>query len=242
MTDHRLPQQLARLADLTWTELDGRGPVLLVPLGSCEQHGPHLPLRTDTIIASAIADRASAALNEQGADTLVTPPIEITASGEHQGFAGTLSIGTEAMTTVLVELVRSADWSDGLVLVNGHGGNHEAVTNAVAVAAAENRRVLAWWPPPPEISPPGDLHAGHVETSILLALDPSLVHRDPAEVTGVVLDRPALARMRAEGLAAVSPSGVLGDPRTASASAGAATLDNWVDHLVGSVRAWLTPP
>lgn len=263
MTDHRLPQQPYRLADLTWTELDGRAPVLLVPLGSCEQHGPHLPLRTDTIIASAIADRATAALVGLGIDTLAAPPVEVTASGEHQGFPGTLSIGTGATETLLVELARSADWSGGLVLVNGHGGNHDAVTGAVVVATGEGRRMHAWWPPspppvptPPVPTPPvpppaprrdpgptpaPDLHAGHIETSILLALDPTLVSADPSEIAPVTLDRRDLGRLRAEGVAPVSPTGVLGDPRTASATAGIAILDSWVDDLVGSVQRWLTP-
>lgn len=243
-----------RLGDLTWNELDGLAPVLLVPLGSCEQHGPHLPLRTDTIIATALAGRAVAALRDHGMAVLTAPAIEVTASGEHEGFPGTLSIGTDAMTMLLVELVRSADWSDGVVFVNGHGGNLDAVTAATAVATAEARRVLTWWPPTvgpepgPETEPATgrraalDLHAGHIETSILLALDPDLVRTDPSEVAAVALDDHGLRRLRSEGVAPVSPTGVLGDPRTASAASGAALLDRWVEDLVGSVQRWLGGP
>ena len=94
-----------------------------MPLGSCEQHGPHLPLGTDTIIATALADRLAA----RCPDIVVAPALAISASGEHAGFPGTLSIGTDTTAAVLVELARSADWAAGIVLVNGHGGNADAV-------------------------------------------------------------------------------------------------------------------
>ena len=88
-----------------WNELD-EAVTLLVPIGSCEQHGSHLPLDTDTQIALEIAHRAAAHID----DCLVAPPITISASGEHQGFPGTLSIGNEAVTLSVIELCRSADW------------------------------------------------------------------------------------------------------------------------------------
>jgi creatinine amidohydrolase len=116
-----------RLGARTWREVHGAGPLIVaVPLGSCEQHGPHLPLDTDTRIAVALADGLAAARP----DVVVAPPLSYGASGEHAGFAGTLSIGLDVMTTVVVELVRSADWAAGVVLVNGHGGNHRAITDA----------------------------------------------------------------------------------------------------------------
>lgn len=239
MTNHS-PTHRRPLGGVAWPELDGRAPVLLVPLGSCEQHGPHLPLGTDTIIATEVADRAAEALSTMGVDPLVTPPIEITASGEHQGFPGTLSIGTEAMAAVLTELVRSADWAGGLVFVNGHGGNQAAVTSATLLARHEGRRVLAWWPAPPHESGPTDLHAGHIETSVMLAIAPHLVRGEPADVAPVTLDADQLARLMADGVASVSPTGVLGDPRPASAARGSALLDGWVTDLVDRVAAWQT--
>ena len=112
------------LGESTWPEVADRGPsVLAVPLGSVEQHGPHLPLDTDTRIAVALV----AALAAARPDVVAAPPLAYGASGEHAGFPGTLSIGTEALTTVLVELGRSADAFAGVVFVNGHGGNLEAV-------------------------------------------------------------------------------------------------------------------
>ena len=90
------------LGDTTWTEhwRPTRRPLLAVPIGSCEQHGPHLPLDTDTRIACALA--AGLADKYDDGDVLVTPPLAITASGEHASFPGTLSIGTAAMEQLIV--------------------------------------------------------------------------------------------------------------------------------------------
>jgi creatinine amidohydrolase len=205
-------------------------PLLAVPVGSCEQHGPHLPLDTDTRIAADLAQR----LADRRPRVVVTPPIAIGASGEHAGFPGTLSIGTEVLTSVVVELVRSADWADGVVVVNGHGGNVVALSAAVRQLADEGRRVLLWSPSNP---PNGDAHAGHTETSVMLALAPDLVGSErPAGVTaplGEVLDR-----LRAQGVAAVSANGVLGDASGATAAEGRRLLGTWTDELVAAVDAW----
>ena len=111
----------AYLGTLSWPDLDPqRGLLLAVPLGSCEQHGPHLPLDTDTRIAVALAD---AARRPAAPEVVVAPAVAYGSSGEHAGFPGTLSIGQAALELVLVELCRSADAFAGVVLVNGHGGN-----------------------------------------------------------------------------------------------------------------------
>ena len=120
------------LGECTSGQLSGTAPTLIVPVGSTEQHGPHLPLDTDTRIAVAVAHRAAA---DRG--HLLAPAIAYGASGEHQGFPGTVSIGTAALRTVLVEYGRSAcDWAGRLVFVNGHGGNTEALRDAVALLRA----------------------------------------------------------------------------------------------------------
>src|SRR5688572_4174738 len=191
---------------MAWTDVGS--PILVVPVGSCEQHGPHLPLHTDTVIATALARELAARRD----DCVVAPPLTITASGEHQGFAGTLSIGNAAMADLVIELVRSAEWSQGIVFVNGHGGNAAAMAVAGETFAREARRVLMWW----RRIPGGDLHAGHVETSLMLALAPDEVHRDRA-VAGPV---PAMAELVRSGVQPLSASGVLGDPMTASADEG----------------------
>jgi creatinine amidohydrolase len=233
-----------RLGDMTWTDLEGldRPPLLAVPVGSCEQHGPHLPLDTDTRIATLLADGLAAARP----GVVVAPALTVTASGEHQGFPGTLSIGTAVLAEVVVELVRSADWASGVVLVNGHGGNLDAVRRACAVLAREQRDVIAWWPPAGRDS---DLHAGRTETSLLLGVAPGSVRRARVAVVSDAGDEPTLVgpeahaalldRLRAEGVRPVSPTGVLGDPAQATAEEGRRLFSAWVGHLVRAVeRRW----
>jgi len=161
------------LGTSTWPDLEGPPDLLLaVPPGSCEQHGPHLPLDTDTRIAIALTERLAASR----ARVVVAPAVSYGSSGEHAGFPGTLSVGQDALELLLIELCRSADGFAGVVLVNGHGGNAVAVGRAVATLTTEGRRVLPWWP---SIAG-GDAHAGRTETSILLALDPAVVYLDRA--------------------------------------------------------------
>ncbi|MEZ5145194.1 MAG: mycofactocin biosynthesis peptidyl-dipeptidase MftE [Acidimicrobiales bacterium] len=237
-----------RWADATSPERAGTaGAVLLVPLGATEQHGPHLPLDTDTRIAVAVADL----LAQRRRDTTVAPALPYGASGEHQAFAGTLSIGTDALTTVLVELVRSATGdrtpgrtpTDGdqpalvrlVVLVNGHGGNGDAVGAALDVLVGEGRPVSAWWPRWPDT----DSHAGAIETSLLLAIAPETVHLDRAEPGTTTPLAVLAAALRRGGVAAVSPNGVLGDPRGASAARGAALLEDFAADLDTTITATL---
>jgi creatinine amidohydrolase len=226
---------VTRLADLTWEEVADRaaGCVLAVPVGATEQHGPHLPLGTDTDLAVALAEHLAAARP----DVLVAPPLAYGSSGEHAGFAGTLSIGQAATELVLVELVRSADAFAGVVLVNGHGGNAGSVGRAVATLTAEGRSVLAWWPR----MEGGDAHAGRTETSLALALG-AAVRLDRVAAGNPAPLAALLPRLRAAGVAAVAPSGVLGDPTAASAGEGRSLVDGLVGDLVASVAAWRTSP
>ena len=191
------------LGSLTWPDLWNRSrrPLLAVPVGSCEQHGPHLPLDTDTRIAVALAQRLTDAFDP--GDVMVAPPVTLSASGEHQGFPGTLSIGLEATELVLVELGRSADWSSGVVFVNGHGGNDAAVRRAVSRLQAEDRRAMSWHP---RIHG-ADAHAGETETSLMLAIAPDLVHLDRAEAGRTEPLADLIDELRAGGVRAVSPNG-----------------------------------
>ncbi len=158
------------LDDAVWPDLVSHVSTVVVPVGSLEQHGPHLPLDTDTTIADAV----SRALPH----VLVAPPIAYGASGEHEGFPGTVSLGAEALETVLVEYGRSAcRWADRVLFVNGHGGNGPALVKAVALLRYEARDV-AWVP----CAVPGaDAHAGRTETSLLLHLSPGRVRLSRAE-------------------------------------------------------------
>jgi creatinine amidohydrolase len=211
-------------------------PSILIPLGSTEQHGPHLPLDTDSRIATAVARGAVARL---GQEWLVAPPIAYGASGEHQSFAGTISIGTEALTGLLVEYGRSADrWAERLVFVNGHGGNVDALTRAVTRLRAEGRDV--GWCPCAAVG--GDAHAGHTETSVLLHISPADVLTDRwLAGNGAPLPE-LLPSMRRGGVAAVSRVGILGDPTTATPSEGKRIFAEMVDGCVRRVARWRPGP
>jgi len=227
---------VTNLGEATWTEVEATARrAVVIPLGSCEQHGPHLPFGTDTLIATALADALAAARPD---DVLVAPPVAISASGEHAGFPGTLSIGTDVLADVLVELGRSADWATGLVIVNGHGGNADAVARAASRLATEGRRILVWWPPRPT-DPRADAHAGWTETSLMLHIAPALVR---LSVVGPGESRPLTALapdLRRAGVRAVSPNGVLGNPSGASAAHGARLFDHVVHDLVARFDEWL---
>jgi len=215
-----------RLGERTWTEVEPA--TVLVPVGSLEQHGPHLPLDTDARIAAAVARRAA------DPAMLVAPPLAYGASGEHEGFAGTLSIGHDALRAVLVELGRSAGWASRMVFVNGHGGNLPTVPEAVVQLRQEGREV-AW---SGCAVPGGDAHAGRTETSILLALDPSVVRLEAAEV-GNTAELPALLPVLTKGgVRAASPNGVLGDPRGATAAEGEVLLATLVENLRDRLDRW----
>jgi creatinine amidohydrolase len=220
---------VTRLGDLTWTRVEAE--VLAVPLGSTEQHGPHLPLSTDTDIAQALANGLAA----RRPDVVVAPALPYGASGEHAGFAGTLSIGHEALDLLLVELVRSAtDTFPHVLLVNGHGGNVATLGATCARLRDESRDVLVWSP-----RWRGDAHAGRTETSVQLALDAGRVGaaRDAGATDQLSELMPAL---RHGGLRAVTDNGVLGDPTGASAEEGRTLLLEALDDLERTVIAWLT--
>ena len=257
-----------RLATAHWPEVEaGVRRVLVVPVGSLEQHGAHLPLDTDTRIAVAVAERACAGRSGVG----LAPAIAIGASGEHADFPGTLSIGHVALSALLVELGRHASlhWP-AMLLVNGHGGNVAAVSDARRLLLAEGRECHVWHagvrPSMLAVAQARDAgagrqnadggsdeeqrgavilpdaHAGRVETSIMLALAPGDVRLDAA-AAGVTLPlAEIMAGLRAGGVRAVSPNGVLGDPSGASAAEGGALLALLAEDLAAVLDGLTAAP
>ena len=194
----------------TWTDVGS--PILVVPVGSCEQHGPHLPLHTDTVIATALAH------------ALVGAPRRLRrrpAAGDHRQRRAP-GLRRHAVDRQRGDgRRRRSSWCArpigrmGVVFVNGHGGNADGDARAADTLGAGRRgrcscggRACAG----------GDPHAGHVETSLMLALAPDEVRLDRA-VAGPV---PAIAELVRHGVLPVSASGVLGDPTAASAERGQA--------------------
>jgi len=222
MTSVRLP-----LGDATWPDVEARPrSVLIVPVGATEQHGPHLPLDTDTYLACEIAGR----VNAVRPTSWLAPPIAFGASGEHADFPGTLSIGTDVLRDVVVELVRdSSRYWRSLLVVNGHGGNIDALQLAAEVCRHESRHFAAV-----HLALEGmDAHAGAAETSMMLYLDPDRVRLPLLQRGHIGSAHDLMPQLRTDGVRSVSPSGVLGDPTGATADEGRA----WIDALTAKAVA-----
>jgi mycofactocin system creatininase family protein len=212
------------LSNAVSSETAGAG-LVLVPVGSLEQHGPHLPLDTDTIIAVAVAENIATRIP----GTWVAPPVAYGSSGEHQDFTGTCSIGTVALRSVIIELVRSMRvWAQRVVFINAHGGNIEALRSAVEQLVHEGHDVK-WMPCATEEV---DLHAGHTETSLMLHLRPTSVRVERSERGNMAPLSDLLPTLMRHGMAAVTPNGVLGDPTTATAEHGAEVMDEMVGRIL----------
>jgi mycofactocin precursor peptide peptidase len=216
----------------TWTEIAslGGGCLLVVPVGSFEQHGPHLPLDTDTCIANAlVAEIAPLPF------VTVVPPLPYGASGEHAGFAGTLSIGSAVLADVLVELVRSArPTCAGVVFVCAHGGNAEGLRRAEERSRSEGDRVLVWG----ARIEGGDAHAGRTETSLMLAIAPEAVRSQQIEPGCTQPIDTLWSELRSGGVKAVSENGILGDPTLATAAEGRLLFDGLVRELSLALQSW----
>ena len=193
---------------LTREEIAALAPeaLLVVPVGSTEQHGPHLATGTDALVATAIAERAAAAATRP-ATILLAPTLAYGASAHHLPFGGTLSLDVATFQLVLRDLLASAASAGvGRVFVlNGHGGNAAACAIAVAEASRELGLLAASAMPSDlvdanESDGPVQGHAGSFETSLVLALDPERVRPELAKPSPG-----GPARTRARGLVVGEP-------------------------------------
>ena len=213
--------------------------IVLLTLGSWEQHGPHLPFDTDTIIINSVVTQAMHDSQINANEFMIAPTVAISASDEHAGFPGTLSTGTEALAQSVVAICRSASWSLGVCIVNGHGGNTDALASISSALTHEKITHSIWSLPSYDGA---DMHAGHTETSVMLHVAPDKVQTDRIE-RGTVGDSSALvAQMRTSGVAGVSDNGVLGDPTTATKEHGFAVMNLYstslASHLVKLSHEW----
>ncbi len=154
-------------------------------------------------------------------------------------FPGTLLVGHDVLADLLVELVRSARHSfSGVVLINAHGGNADALSQVRRRTTEEGDDVVVWPVAPHE----GDAHAGRTETSLMLAIDPMAVLMERAEAGCTDPLSDLLPRLRRSGVRPVSSNGVLGDPTGANAAEGRAILARLVHDLVAAVSThWPAP-
>jgi creatinine amidohydrolase len=202
--------------------------VALLPVGSFEQHGPFLPLATDTVIAMTIAEAVAAAY-----PVLLLPPVTISCSHEHAAWPGTVSISAPTLHAIVRDVAESLRHKGvtRLALISGHGGNY-VLGNVVQEASARGERMALF---PTEIDwlsarvaggveagPDVDMHAGELETSILLHAHPDLVPADYAAYDERADERD---RMLTHGLGPYTKSGVVGLPSQANAAKGKGALD-----------------
>jgi creatinine amidohydrolase len=239
------------IGELTFPEISGKlkaSSILCLPIGAIEQHGAHLPLNTDVVVAEEVT-RALIARWGDELDLWRLPTLSISLSREHDWAPGTLSLSVQAFAALLKELAREivrALPARNLAIVNGHGGNrgilenllHELhgdfALNACVIHPFDLAQAAA------DAAVP-DVHGGADETSVMLALAPDLVRRDliasarppaPESVAALIFDRgvtwpwrsddPRLARM-----------GIIGDPGAASADRGRAMVERMVEAARG---------
>jgi creatinine amidohydrolase len=196
--------------------------VALLPVGSFEQHGDYLPLATDTVVACLIARELSKAYA-----ALVLPPITISCSHEHAAWRGTVSVSARTLHQMVTDIAASlaANGADRLALISGHGGNY--VLSNVAQEASITGPRLAVFPQADvweqarrdagmETDGHTDMHAGELETSILLAFTPELI-RPGNQTADWTADRPHLLTL---GMAGYTKTGVIGRPSLGTASKG----------------------
>jgi creatinine amidohydrolase len=227
------------LSNQTTSDIKAMSPeVALLPIGAFEQHGDHLPLTTDTLIASIIAKELADAY-----DVLLLSPITISCSHEHAAFSGTVSITASTLSAVINDIADSLEHQGirNLVLINAHGGNY--VLGNIVQQANINGPQMALYPGRSDweaarraagmqTNSHEDMHAGELETSILLHSCPAVVGSSYVESDHVANERP---RLLEEGMHAYTKSGVIGMPSLARAEKGSAALS----ELVARFSDWV---
>ena len=243
-----------QFAYLTWKQVEAipkADALLILPTAAIEQHGHHLPLATDTLINNLLLGKALARLPAE-APVYALPPVCYGKSNEHLGFPGTLSVSAATFMAVLRDLGASiaASGFRRVCLYNTHGGNSSLVDVMARDLRAEfNLRTFCLFgsagAPFTGISPQEKtygFHAGEIETAFLLSATPELVHPDQYTANYIAdLARPDL--LLPENASAtfswltrdIAPSGVMGDPRPASAENGA----RWVEEASTKIAAAL---
>jgi creatinine amidohydrolase len=244
----------ARLwAHLTSDELSalaGERCVAVLPVGAIEQHGPHLPLGTDTMIAEGLVARACARIADD-LPVLVLPTQAIGESTEHGSFAGTLSHEAETLLAAWTELGAALSRSGihKLVIVNAHGGQPQIVDLAAQRLRARNAMLVVRanymnWPLPDGLVDEDERrhghHGGQVETAIMLALHPELVKTAAAQhFPSKARDLAGIHRRFGQGGSLgfawqaedLNPDGVVGNAAAATAALGEALLDHHAKRL-----------
>ena len=251
-TDHEMSRQRYLWGELTWPEARERFEkvdIALLPVGSIEQHGPHLPLDTDAFDANYLALRVAEACSDP--KPLVLPCISYGVSYSHDEFKGTISISNDALAKLVYDIGISISKNGvkKLVIINAHGGNSPALNYAaqminrdahifVCVDTGETSDVDIY----SLVETPNDVHAGEIETSTSLAVRPHLVNMDQARREVPEFSSRYLDFTSRRGVLwyaytrKISHSGVMGDPTKASAKKGKKIWEIMITHLVALVE------
>ena len=223
-----------------------RGLVAILAVGAVEQHGPHLPLLTDTVLAPGVARRIAEGLDS----ALLLPAIAYGDAWTAEGWAGTLSLSPDTLRASLIDIGRGLHRMGvrGLVTVNGHFGNREPIGLAARTLSELGLPVLHLDYPhlealatehmDSEPAGPGFYHADEVETSMMLALAPDSVRLDRAKPE--YPDFPPLFGSEPMKLSAFNKSGVFGDPRPATAEKGEALIAGIAAESLRLIALWRT--
>lgn len=247
-----------RIAEMTWPEVETaarQAPLAIVPTGSCEQHGRHLALATDTVRAEEFADRLAQRLSPRA---VVTPCLTVGVSPHHMAFPGTLTLSPHTFGQVLYEVVESL-YSHGwryVYILNGHGGNNQATGATVSrLQAALAGLRIAWSGITPVVADigrsiatgPGASHASEVETAQVLYLAPRLVRErflDRGEADSPAVER--YRRVSAPGgvhaplpFDRVSADGSTGNPWDATRAGGETLIETALDRVSSFLKEFL---
>ncbi len=239
-------------SELTWPEAEAFGAdarcTALIPLGALEQHGPHMPLATDSLIVEALARSVAERVDRP---VLVTPVIPAGLSDHHTGFAGTVSLTSGSLESVLIAFLESFRRM-GLrrcALITAHGGNFAYMGRFAELYSTEELTVSAFsdfsaylvemFAAATELGiepPASDVHAGAIETGLGQHLFPGLIRPGWAEVEGLSDGSPDIVeRVMVDGVRSVSATGVLGTPALATPELGAAVFE----RLSARIAGWL---
>lgn len=230
----------------TWPEIEAaiaRGLIAVLPVGALEQHGAHLPLTTDTVLATGVAARVAGAT-----DALLLPAIAYGDAWTADGWAGTLSLSPETLRATVTDIGLGLKRMGvkGLVTLNGHFGNREPIALAARTLGEAGFRVLHLDYPKLEAvaaevcesepAGPGFYHADEVETSMMLALAPDTVQLQHAAPE--YPDFPETFGLEPMKLSAFNRSGVFGDPRPATTEKGKRLIAGIAAECIRLVGMW----
>jgi len=255
-----MPHQSHLYEELSWREIRDapKDTVIVIPVGTLEDHGPHLPLNTDVAIVEAVSSRAV----ELERDIALIMPTQVHGySPHHMDFPGTITIQGKVFLDYMQDIMRSLAHHGfkRMLMVNGHGSNSAWLENAARLSIVEMPHTLCatvnWWAIP-EVTEKvktmrdsergGTSHACELETSLMLAIRPDLVHMEKAVKD---ISYPTSKYFPARDFyyppgpvhmmrhwSTLSKTGVMGDPTKASAEKGRAWLNAAVEGLRGIIR------